>query len=103
LSAASRALRKELKTIVNLIEAYEAKRWPLGKDPPRCCTGRAEGTDSRGSIRIGICRHGSKGARTVPELERALGHAWMQLRRAWCPFACEGQRRSGTTFCVCGM
>jgi hypothetical protein len=23
----------ELETIVDLIEAYEAKRWPLGKDP----------------------------------------------------------------------
>ena len=23
----------ELKAIVGLIEAYEAKRWPLGKDP----------------------------------------------------------------------
>jgi hypothetical protein len=23
----------ELKTIVDLLEAYEAKRWPLGKDP----------------------------------------------------------------------
>jgi hypothetical protein len=23
----------ELKVIVDLIEAYEARRWPLGKDP----------------------------------------------------------------------
>jgi hypothetical protein len=23
----------ELKTIIDLLEAYEAKRWPLGKDP----------------------------------------------------------------------
>jgi hypothetical protein len=51
--------KAELKGMVDLLEAYEAKRWPLGKN--ECRAGRAEQTDSRGLIRIGICRDRSKG------------------------------------------